>query len=160
VQTLGTLLSGAFSFEAREWEVVTEAAKDMITLMLVCWGRSFRVFQGFFVGLKSSLKKPRCVGIGLGRFKSFKFRNLFFSRSVQVCSTGAAAAGSRLCGRWGVEVSFFFFFPQRQMATCACPQVMDSSKRASAKLLLQHRWFQVRRRFCSFFFQRVLGFSF
>ena len=27
--------AGVYSFEGREWEVVTEAAKDMITLMLV-----------------------------------------------------------------------------------------------------------------------------
>jgi hypothetical protein len=29
------LFAGVFSFEGREWEVVTEAAKDMISSMLV-----------------------------------------------------------------------------------------------------------------------------
>lgn len=34
-QPLPFLYTGVYSFEGREWEVVTDAAKDMITLMLV-----------------------------------------------------------------------------------------------------------------------------
>ena len=57
-----------FSFEGREWEVVTEAAKDMITQMLVmdfskrATAKSLLQHRWFQVGLACAAGRPGEVG--------------------------------------------------------------------------------------------------